>query len=170
LHGVEVNNGNFHAWIEREDGSQTSFLPPHENNHTVNSIGCGHNTIMVGSYDPTKPNQPISYFSSCGPTRDGRQKPDFIAPGQNIWAASSLTRTKQNRKSGTSMAAPVVTGIIALMLSEANARNIKLDINQIRDILIQSAENNPPEDPLQKARYGYGPINAQAAISAVRAM
>jgi subtilisin family serine protease len=170
LHGVEVNKGNFHAWIEREDGSQTSFVPPHDNTHTVNSIGCGHNSIMVGSYDPTKPNQPISYFSSSGPTRDGRQKPDFIAPGQNIWAASSLTETKSSRKSGTSMAAPVVTGIIALMLSEARDRNIELDINQIRDILIQSAENNPPEDPLQKARYGYGPIDVNIALSLIRAM
>ena len=170
LHGVEVNNGNFHAWIEREDGSQTSFVAPYDNTHTVNSIGCGRNIIMVGSYDPTKPNQPLSYFSSSGPTRDGRKKPDFIAPGQNIWAAASLTENKSYRKSGTSMSAPVVTGIIALMLSEANARNIELDINQIHDILIQSAEHNPPEDPLQKARYGYGSIDINAAISAVRAM
>ena len=138
--------------------------------HTVNSIGCGHNIIMVGSYDPTKPNQPISYFSSSGPTRDGRKKPDFIAPGQNIWAAASLTGTKSYRKSGTSMSAPVVTGIIALMLSEANARNIELDINQIREILIQSAENNLPEDPLQRARYGYGSIDINTAISVIRAM
>ena len=170
LHGVEVSNGNFHAWIEREDGSQTSFVPPHDNTHTVNSIGCGQNTIMVGSYNPTKPNQPLSYFSSSGPTRDERQKPDFIAPGQNIWAASSLTLTKSYRKSGTSMSAPVVTGIIALMLSEAKARNINLDINQIRDLLIQSAENNPPEEPLQRLRYGHGPIDINTLISNIRAM
>ena len=150
LHGVEVSSGNFHAWIEREDGSQTSFIPPHDNTHTVNSTACGQNLITVGSYNPTKPNKPLSYFSSSGPTRDGRQKPDFIAAGENIWAASSLTGTKSSRKSGTAMAAPVVTGIIALMLSEARDRNIELDINQIRDILIQSAENNPPEDPLEK--------------------
>ncbi|MBV6625742.1 MAG: S8 family peptidase [Rivularia sp. (in: Bacteria)] len=170
LHGIEVSNGTFHAWIEREDGSQTSFVPPHDNTHTVSSIGCGHNIIMVGSYDPTKPGQPLSYFSSSGPTRDERKKPDFIAPGQNIWAASSLTLTKSSRKSGTSMSAPVVTGIIALMLSEARDRNIELDINQIRNILIQSAENNPPEDSLQEARYGYGPISINAAISAVSTM
>ncbi len=66
------------------------------------------------------------------------------------------------------MSAPVVTGIIAAMLGEANARNLKLDIHQIRDILIQSSEKKPPEDPLQKARYGYGPIDIDAAILAVR--
>lgn len=170
LHGVEVENGDFHAWIEREDGSQTSFIPPHDNTHTVNSIGCGRNIIMVGSYDPTKPSQPLSYFSSSGPTRDERKKPDFIAPGQNIWAASSLTQIQSYRKSGTSMSAPVVTGIIALMLSEARDRNIELDINQIRDILIQSAEKNFPEDPLEKARYGYGPIDVNVALSLIRAM
>ncbi|NJM21942.1 MAG: S8 family peptidase [Richelia sp. RM1_1_1] len=170
LHGIEVTNGNFHAWIEREDGSQTSFVPPHDNTHTVNSIGCGRNIIMVGCYNPTKPNQPLSYFSSSGPTRDQRQKPDFIAAGQNIWAACSLTQTKSYQKSGTSMSAPMVTGIIALMLAEAQARNIELDIEQIRNILIQSAENNPPEEPLQKMRYGYGPINLQTTISIVRTM
>ena len=56
------------------------------------------------------------------------------------------------------------------MLSEANARNIELDINQIREILIQSAENNLPEDPLQRARYGYGSIDINTAISVIRAM
>jgi subtilisin family serine protease len=168
LHGVEVNNGNFHAWIEREDGSQTSFLPPHDNTHTVNSIGCGHNIIMVSSYDPTKSGEPLSYFSSSGPTRDGRQKPEFIAPGQNIWAASSLTQTKSYQKSGTSMSASVVTGIIALMLSEANSRNIELDINLLRDILIQSAEKKFPQDFLEKARYGYGSIDVNIALLAVQ--
>ena len=170
LHGIEVNNGNFHAWIERQDGYQTNFVEPHDNTHTVNSIGCGQHIITVGCYEPKKPNQPISYFSNSGPTRDGKQKPDFIAPGQNIWAAASLTGTRSSRKSGTSMSAPLVTGIIALMLSEAKARNIELNIDQIRDILIQSAANSPPEDPLQKARYGYGPIDINTAISAIRAM
>ena len=49
------------------------------------------------------------------------------------------------RKSGTSMAAPTVTGVIALMLAEAHDRNLKLTIDQIRNILAASTKKNFPQ-------------------------
>ncbi|MCX7593811.1 MAG: S8 family peptidase [Fischerella sp.] len=167
LHGVQVTNGKFHAWIEREDGSQTYFVPPHDNTHTLNTIACGYKSIVVGSYDATKANKPLSFFSSSGPTRDGRQKPDLIAPGHHIWAAAAGTGTGIIRKSGTSMAAPVVTGVIALMLAEALACNLTLTIDQIRDILAASTKQDFPK-PNEPERYGYGAIDASAAVLAVQ--
>ncbi len=169
LHGVQVTNGKFHAWIEREDGSQTCFVPPHDKTHTLNTIGCGYQSIVVGSYDATKSNKPLSYFSSSGPTRDGRQKPDFIAPGHYVWAANSRTFTQTIRKSGTSMAAPTVTGVIALMLAEAHDRNLKLTIDQIRNILAASTKKNFPQ-PSEVERYGCGAIDASIAVSAVQSI
>ena len=66
----------FHAWIERDDGGQSTFEEPLDNTHTIGSISCGRNTIVVGSYDAHKVATPISWFSSAGPTRDGRKKPE----------------------------------------------------------------------------------------------
>jgi subtilisin family serine protease len=169
LHGFQVTNGKFHAWIEREDGSQTCFVPPHDNTHTLNTIACGCKSIVVGSYDATKANKPLSFFSSSGPTRDGRQKPDLIAPGHHIWAAASGTGTGIIRKSGTSMAAPVVTGVIALILAEALACNLTLTIDQIRHILAASTKKNFPK-PNEPERYGYGAIDASAAVLAVQGL
>jgi subtilisin family serine protease len=167
LHGLQVINGKFHAWIEREDVSQTTFVRPYDNAYTLNTIACAAKSIVVGSYDATKSNKPLSYFSSSGPTRDGRQKPEFIAPGHYIWAADSRTLTQTVRMSGTSMAAPAVTGVIALMLAEAHSRNLTLTIDQIRDILAASIKKNFPLTS-EPERYGYGAIDASAAVSAVQ--
>ena len=47
--GAEVA---FHAWIERDDSGQSTFLPPARDDHyTLGSISCGHEAIVVGSYD-----------------------------------------------------------------------------------------------------------------------
>lgn len=81
--------------------------------------------IAIGSVHKTKPHTyGVSYFSSRGPTADGRQKPDLVAPGERIWSAShqfstpaALARDLYVQMSGTSMAAPHVSGLLAAFLS-----------------------------------------------------
>ncbi|HNR10126.1 MAG TPA: S8 family peptidase, partial [Nitrosomonas europaea] len=81
--------------------------------------------ISVGSVHKTNPHTyGISYFSSRGPTADGRMKPDLVAPGENIlsarhqWPKSKLTmRNAYVEMSGTSMATPHVSGLLAAFLS-----------------------------------------------------
>jgi subtilisin family serine protease len=81
--------------------------------------------IAVGSIHKTKPHMyGVSYFSSRGPTADGRCKPDVVAPGERILScragAPPGTLTRKNlyvAMSGTSMAAPHVSGLIASFLS-----------------------------------------------------
>ncbi|OMF77885.1 peptidase S8 [Paenibacillus peoriae] len=178
LHGVRVTNGEFHAWIERDnfqtESDQSSFAPPNNNTHTLGSICCGHKSIVVGSYDAKFIGTPISSFSSSGPTRDRRQKPEISAPGgtreQPVQAASSRTREKLIGMAGTSMAAPAVTGVIALMLAEAKARGLTLTVDQIRSILKQTARPHPPATEGWHDRYGYGRIDAKAAVEAIKAM
>ena len=167
LHGVALNNGQFHAWIERDDPGQSSFAPPHDNSHTLGSISCGQHSIVVGSYDAHTAGQPLSWFSSAGPTRDGRQKPEISAPGHNVWAANSSTRVEITRMSGTSMAAPAVTGVVALVLAEARSLNKKLTVEQIRDILTKNARSNPPSMAWDD-RYGMGRVDASASVQQVR--
>jgi subtilisin family serine protease len=117
--------------------------------------------------DAHKPSLPISYFSSAGPTRDGREKPEVSAPGHAVLAAKSRSRTGVTRMSGTSMAAPAVTGTIALLLAEARARHQSVSIDQIRQALIASARHNPPQGSGWDPRYGHGRVSAQGAVASV---
>jgi subtilisin family serine protease len=167
LHGQTVTDGRFHAWIERDDSGQSGFLPPHDNSHTLGSVSCGHLPLVTGSYDAHKPSTPLSFFSSAGPTRDGRRKPEVSAPGHAVFAAHSRTRTLVTRKSGTSMAAPAVTGLVALLLAEAHARGLSLTAQEIRDVVINSARRDPPAGTNWDDRFGFGRVSAAATLAAV---
>ena len=104
----------------------------------------GRLSVAVGSYDAHKPQRPISFFSSAGPTRDGRQKPEISAPGHGVFAAHSRTFTGVVPKNGTSMAAPAVAGIVALVLGEARERGLDLSAAEVRDIVAASARRSRP--------------------------
>jgi subtilisin family serine protease len=161
LRAVGTGSLQFHSWIERDDYGQSSFVPADEDPaFTIGSISCGRDTIVVGSYNATIPMRDISYFSSQGPTRDGKQKPEVSAPGHDILAANSLTQGV-TRKSGTSMAAPHVTGLIALLMQAANR---KLTIAEIRDAVMSTARNSPPAGVQWDPRYGRGRVDATAAV------
>jgi subtilisin family serine protease len=98
---------------------------------TINDPGNTEAAITVGSTHRDMPHTyGVSYFSSKGPTGDGRAKPDLIAPGEKILScAAGETREKIANKpdmpseidyvedSGTSMAAAHVSGVIAAFLS-----------------------------------------------------
>ncbi|MCD0460693.1 S8 family peptidase [Roseiconus lacunae] len=75
--------------------------------------------IAVGSVNTDKPYlHGISHFSSRGPTMDGRIKPDVVAPGERISSCSNDFNGRLYRESsGTSMACPHVSGLLAAFLS-----------------------------------------------------
>ncbi len=79
--------------------------------------------ISVGSVNADRPHlYGISAFSSRGPTSDGRLKPDVVAPGERILSCDSRYRSETlkdlyRNESGTSMAAPHVSGLLAAFLS-----------------------------------------------------
>jgi len=143
LRSLDNQPVDYHAWIERNDAAQASFAAP-VGTHTLGSISTGHQTIVVGSYDAHKPAMPLSSFSSAGPTRDGRNKPELSAPGHQVLAARSRTGSGVTRKSGTSMATPAVSGLVALIYSEARRNNRDLTIEQLRDKLMAGLLLNPP--------------------------
>lgn len=62
----------------------------------------------------------MSSFSNYGPTDDGRIKPEISAKGVNIFSTNSTSNTAYTQLSGTSMAAPAITGLIALLQKHYN--------------------------------------------------
>jgi len=158
----------YHAWVERDDIGQSTFEEPLDNMHTIGSVSCGMRSIVVGSYDAHKAGAPLSWFSSAGPTRDGREKPEVSAPGHNVAAAASLTKDGTTRMSGSSMASPAVAGCIALLLAEAGASGRRLGVDEIRDIVIGSARSDPPPGPDWHDRYGAGRVSASGMLDRLR--
>jgi subtilisin family serine protease len=170
LRAIGANAADFHAWIERDDDArgpngailrnQSKFVEQDAvATHTLGSISCGKSTIVVGSYDAAVFEHDLSPFSSEGPTRDGKQKPEVSAPGQAIVAAASLSNGGTTVMSGTSMAAPHVTGLVALLMSAA-AQTLSAAV--IRNTIITAARRTPPPGNGWHQRYGNGRINCLA--------
>jgi subtilisin family serine protease len=166
LFGRKVKEGRFHAWLERDDDGPSCFVPPHDNSHTLGGLCGGQETIVVGAYDGHKPGAPVSWFSSAGPTRDGREKPEFSAPGQDVWAALSESSDGLVRMSGTSMAAPAVAGLAAVLLAEGRARGTDLGAVRLRELLLAAAR--PVGTARWHPRLGYGRLDARAAVEALQ--
>ncbi|TQS40317.1 S8 family serine peptidase [Cryptosporangium phraense] len=158
-----------HAWIERDDSGRSTFSGPLlDDTHTIGSISCGRESIVVGCYDAHTPGTPISSFSSAGPTRDGRQKPEVSAPGARVVAAHSQSVSGVTRKSGTSMASPAVTGVVANLLAEVVVRQKRsLTIDEIRTLLISTARGSLPAAGAWDPQYGFGRVSVPALLDAV---
>jgi serine protease AprX len=86
---------------------------------SVSDPANAENCIAVGSAHKSAPHRfGVSYFSSKGPTNDGRNKPDLVAPGEKVISCSrNMKDYEYEERSGTSMAAPHVSGAIAAFLS-----------------------------------------------------
>lgn len=137
-------SGKWHAWISSDTCSsyRESFLPGEgyilSQNYTIAIPATSHKVIAVGGYATknTWTNHhgevlntfydigEILDFSSRGPTRDGRIKPEIVAPGSVIVAARPISdkfsRLDIDRyytvKHGTSMSSPHVAGVVAIIL------------------------------------------------------
>lgn len=157
---------DFHAWIERNDEAQASFATFRQDTHCLGSISCGQESIVVGSYDAHKASVPVSYFSSAGPTRAGVRKPEVCAPGHAVVAALSRSGNGAVEMSGTSMAAPAVTGLVALLLSVAAQRKQKMSSTAIRNVVLSTARGTGPAGSWDAFR-GYGRVCGRDALKAL---
>jgi subtilisin family serine protease len=143
---------------------------------TINDPGNADLAITVGSTHRDMPHTyGVSYFSSKGPTGDGRMKPDLVAPGEKILSCRSaqqdgaqpeavkkgVTVGHYREDSGTSMAAPHVSGAIAAFLSVR--REFIGRPEQVKDVFLASATDLKRDRNFQ----GAGLLDLMRALQAV---
>lgn len=127
---------------------------------SITDPGNAEAVITVGATHRSDPHAyGVSYFSSRGPTGDGRQKPDLVAPGEKV--LSTVPGDREERMDGTSMAAPHVSGAAALLLS----RHPELigRPREIKRLLLDSAIDLGRERHFQ----GAGLVDALAALESL---
>ena len=127
---------------------------------SITDPGNAEGAITVGATHRYQPHTyGVSYFSSRGPTGDGRRKPDIVAPGEKIKAPTP--DGSYAVKDGTSMAAPHVSGAAAMLM----ARHMELvgQPNRIKEILCGTATDLGRERHFQ----GAGMLDVLRALQSV---
>lgn len=180
---LESTSVPYDLWLA--SSTMNATLTGGDANKTVASIGSSNSAITVGAFvsrwrwTSSEPNyynysgsdrsDNIANFSSLGPTRDGRVKPDVAAPGQAIISSfssnssagtSNKVGNNQHRiNQGTSMATPIVAGIAALLL-QANPNLTAAQVKSyLKDYALQdsyvTAAGAPPNNT-----FGAGKVDA----------
>lgn len=142
--------------------SQTYCFNDHGNAYGSTAGNCGKNTITVGAVTE---NDVMTNFSSWGPTRDGRIKPDITAiGGYNIYSTQAFDNYGSAGWSGTSMAAPVVSGVAAQLQQRYKQLfgNVNPPASLLKAVMCNGARDlgNPNPD----YTFGFGRINALASV------
>jgi len=159
----------FAAGNERSTGIDEFGLyycgSPTQGSHTYNTTtgpgGTAKNTITVGALDK---NENMHSSSSWGPTDDGRIKPEVVAIGVDI--TSTGPGDTYAIGSGTSMAAPAVSGAIALLRQKWNLTQANvLRPATVKAILTHTAKDKNETGPDYTT--GFGLINVTRAIDLV---
>ncbi|MGK3960840.1 S8 family serine peptidase [Sorangium sp. So ce118] len=162
---AEAAGGVCHAWIDGNTDARWSH--PAKGRCTLTTPATSRGAITVGNCMPSLGGG-VSDTSSRGPTRDGRRKPDVVAPGRAITAplasAAPLARAQAYESGfGTSQAAAHVAGVAALLFQ---SRGAGLDALALKVLLTSTAERAGAMDAWDPAA-GWGCVHAAAASKAL---
>jgi len=173
LLGHEVKDGKFHIWIDATKNNDFPLFVAPTPDHTITIPGTSSKVITVGAFIVKLRQGQIESglgeifpASSIGPTRKGELKPDITAPGAVIKSVGLRAKAGADNYKfmiGTSMSAPHVAGVIALLFE----KNPNLTQEQIKEILRTKASQDDQVPPLPNTTWGYGKLDAQAAYEAL---
>jgi subtilisin family serine protease len=129
--------------------------------------GPGGTAIVVGATNAI--DKTMTSFSSWGPVKDGRVKPDIVAPGCKPSAGVTTTYPPNAYTSGgcgTSYAAPITTGSVGLLKQQFDRLGYgPVKPHTLKAVLIQSAEDRGNPGPDYK--FGHGHLEVQDAIDLI---
>jgi hypothetical protein len=109
----------------------------------------------------------MSFFSCYGPTDDGRIKPDFSAPGVDIFSGNSFSDTSYATLSGTSMASPGAAGSMFLLQQHyKNTTNSFMRSATLKGLGIHTADECGPH-PGPDYMFGWGLLNLEKAVHVI---
>jgi hypothetical protein len=177
--GPAVNGDDYYGYASRTNstivnkGKRPAGISSNDGYDIISTTGTAKNILTVGAVGPL-PNGPvnrtdvaISYFSSWGPTDDGRIKPDIVADGENVLSTGVSSPNSYLTLSGTSMAAPNVTGSLYLLqeyYAQKNAGAFMLAAT-LKGLACHTAfdAGNVGPDYI----YGWGLLNMRTAAQAI---
>ncbi|HEY0726896.1 MAG TPA: S8 family peptidase [Pyrinomonadaceae bacterium] len=141
--------------FETKDGSYEGYTA-----FSITDPGNADGVITVGATHRYRPHTyGVSFFSSRGPTGDGRLKPDLVAPGERI--ESCLREHSWGELDGTSMAAPHVSGAAAMLMARYD--ELIGEPQRIKRILCESATDLGRERSFQ----GHGMLDVLRAFQSI---
>ena len=145
-----AGNAGFSPGVAESNGFGFSLV-------SISDPGNAEAVITVGSTDSHEPHRyGPSSRSARGPTADGRHKPDLLAPGIRVWGPAPGEAWQ--RLSGTSMAAPHVSGVAAMLI--ARFPELRGQPERIKEILCRTATDLGRNRDFQ----GFGLVDALRAL------
>ena len=164
--GREVTDGTFHIWLPtvEEVGAATAFLKPDPHN-TLTLPATAEYVISVGGYN-SKIGSAADFSGQGFTVGSVYVKPDIVAPAVGI--SSAKMGGGMDAFSGTSMAAPFVTGATALMMQWGIVRgNDPFLYGQRVKAYLQKTAKRAKGIEYPNATWGYGSLCLQAAMDAL---
>ena len=172
LDGTTIINGIFDAWVDRSNQFSATWEHPVFDEGTISVPATGRRVISVGGHVldggacGVNPTPTIQNISGCGPTRDGRVKPEIAAPGIVTVALSRDMNQPVppgyplTTEEGTSVAAPIVAGAAALLFE---CRGSGLTSGDVKQLLTDFAA---PNVTVPHNAFGFGSLCMEGICAA----
>lgn len=148
--------------------------------NSIGTPGTSEWAITVGAYNPSwgnygYPTVPDNmwYFSSNGPTEDGRLKPTIVAPGSQIssypmWSSNAIRGTGNyighGLMQGTSMSSPYTAGVVAALKQAINEKGIPYHPLVLKEAIFETGNKDINNEVYTPAEIGGGMIDPNLAL------